>query len=198
MKLLSIPGLTGIGVAVFGAAFLIDGMAGGASSSVTGDVLLREVQGLPTAAGELVADAGEFTGVQAAAPEREDLSGFLHIPLHKVRLGDGVSREVIRTSTVTKIGYGRVTQVNVATTATGTYSTDALQSGNIQYPGITVDPAATHSFAEGVSMLVWERGFGWVPYGGELVTYSETPHGGRVRVTPSRTCISERSFRYCR
>ena len=47
-----------------------------------------------------------------------------------------VSTEVLSETTILKIGYGRTTFVTIAETATGTYSTDALNSPHIRYPGI--------------------------------------------------------------
>lgn len=48
----------------------------------------------------------------------------------------GVSIEPIRESTVRKIGYGKTTMVHVMETESGVYSTDALASPHIEYPGI--------------------------------------------------------------
>jgi hypothetical protein len=48
----------------------------------------------------------------------------------------GVSVEPVRESTVRKIGYGKTTFVNVMETPSGVYSSDALASPNIEYPGI--------------------------------------------------------------
>jgi hypothetical protein len=49
---------------------------------------------------------------------------------------DSVSTEVLHSSTVRKIEYGRTSFVTIATTATGVYSSDGLDSPNIRYPGI--------------------------------------------------------------
>ena len=47
-----------------------------------------------------------------------------------------VSTDVISQTSVRKIGYGRTTFVTISKTATGTYSSDGLQSPYIRYPGI--------------------------------------------------------------
>lgn len=54
-------------------------------------------------------------------------------------LQPSVSMEPIRESTIRKIGYGKTTLVNVTETSSGIYSTDALASSHIQYPGIIKD-----------------------------------------------------------
>ncbi|UYN99587.1 MAG: hypothetical protein KIT02_17050 [Devosia sp.] len=57
---------------------------------------------------------------------------------HEVSYADWVSTDPVSTATVTKIEGGRVTQVIITTTATGTYSTDGLTSQHVLYPGIDV------------------------------------------------------------
>lgn len=49
---------------------------------------------------------------------------------------DTVSTKLLSTQTVRKIEAGKTSFVTVATTATGVYSSDALTSPNIRYPGI--------------------------------------------------------------
>jgi hypothetical protein len=49
---------------------------------------------------------------------------------------DWVSTEIIEQSVVRKVGYGRTTFVTINKTATGTYSSDGLESPHIRYPGI--------------------------------------------------------------
>lgn len=57
---------------------------------------------------------------------------------YEVSYADWVSTDPVSTATVTKIEGGRVTQVIITTTATGTYSTDGLTSRHVLYPGIDV------------------------------------------------------------
>lgn len=55
---------------------------------------------------------------------------------------DSVSTTVQRTATVQKIGFGKRTMVSIVTTPSGTYSSDAIVSPNVRYPGIDVTPNA--------------------------------------------------------
>lgn len=57
-----------------------------------------------------------------------------------ITLGDGVSTAVQSTQFVTKIGYGHKTEVAIVTTPSGTYSSDAITSPHVRYPGIEVAP----------------------------------------------------------
>ncbi len=62
----------------------------------------------------------------------------------------GVSIEPIRESTVRKIGYGKTTMVHVMETESGVYSTDALASPHVEYPGIIKQLRPTES------ELIWQ------------------------------------------
>jgi hypothetical protein len=53
---------------------------------------------------------------------------------------------------IKKVEFGRVSYVDITTTSTGTYSTDALFSNNIQYPGITVNEVVPQ-LASAISVL---------------------------------------------
>jgi len=57
---------------------------------------------------------------------------------YDVVIGESVSTAVQRSQQVTKIAHGRKSLVTIVTTPTGTYSTDALTSTHVLYPGIDV------------------------------------------------------------
>lgn len=67
---------------------------------------------------------------------------------------DTVSTEVLSTQTVRKIEAGRTSFVTIARTATGVYSSDALASPNVRYPGI-------HAEGQQNSMLAILTGGAW-------------------------------------
>ena len=52
-----------------------------------------------------------------------------------------VATDPLSTVRVKKVEAGKVSYVTITTTATGTYSTDAMFSNHIQYPGISVEAA---------------------------------------------------------
>ena len=65
-----------------------------------------------------------------------------------VTVADTVSTEPKHTQFVTKIQFGHKSLVEIVTTPSGTYSSDALTSPNVRYPGIDVTPHCTcHDFA---------------------------------------------------
>jgi len=51
-----------------------------------------------------------------------------------------VSTDPLSTTRVKKVEAGKVSYVTITTTATGTYSSDAMFSKHVQYPGIDVQP----------------------------------------------------------
>jgi hypothetical protein len=79
--------------------------------------------------------ASVFTDILPRQPY--DPSGLLKLD---VVLGPGVSTDVQRSAIVSKISYGHREYVSIITTPSGTYSSDALTSANVKYPGIDVVP----------------------------------------------------------
>jgi hypothetical protein len=108
---------------------------------------------------------------------------------------DSVSTEVIKTSTVRKIEAGRTSFVTIATTSTGVYSSDGLQSRHVRYPGIHED--GTGRTPPVVAML---GGGGWmllnlqpansiqhyVPFDGGLMVVG--PNGGCTFLEGTSVC----------
>lgn len=83
-----------------------------------------------------------------------------------------VSLDPVSSQTVRKITFGRVTDVSVVTTSTGTYSSDGMVSPYVQYPGVTVRPAPMrHTEASEI----------WHPVPGtRMYTLGGIPQGVRI------------------
>ena len=88
-----------------------------------------------------VADDGP---IPVVANSRELFPGPRFDPKSLVKfdivLDDSVSTEVLHRQTMVKIGFGKRQVVSIVTTPTGTYSSDALTSPNVRYPGVEVTP----------------------------------------------------------
>lgn len=91
-----------------------------------------------------------------SAPGGINLDNLVRIDekLYNVTVEDYVDLNPISSSTVKKISAGRVFNVNIATTSTGTYSTDSMQSKHVLYPGIHVEQVAPLPFTESTMILV--------------------------------------------
>lgn len=59
--------------------------------------------------------------------------------IYSVDHDESVSLDPLSSSRVKKIEAGRVSYVTITRTSTGTYSSDALFSNHVQYPGISVE-----------------------------------------------------------
>jgi hypothetical protein len=64
---------------------------------------------------------------------------------YRVEHEDWVATEPLATARVKKVEAGRVSYVTITTTDTGTYSSDAMMSPHVQYPGISVERVADSS-----------------------------------------------------
>jgi hypothetical protein len=117
--------------------------------------------------------------------------------LYEVDHEPWVSTDPISTTTVKKIEAGRVSRVAVTTTATGTYSSEALFSPHVSYPGIEVDEVHRYGYPY-FWFSDWHNGR-WVRIssynGNSYVTVHN--NGVRVRTSPNGTCVMTQSFWSC-
>jgi len=72
-----------------------------------------------------------------------DPDSFVRIDggMYSITADASVDMTATSSTVVKKISGGHVFNVNIATTPTGTYSTDSLQSNHVLYPGIDVERA---------------------------------------------------------
>ena len=134
----------------------------------------------------------------AAPPAQPDrFRDLLRLPETAEIAAPVVSTDVVSSASIRKIGYGRVSTVRVVTTATGTYSSDALASPNILYPGVDkAPPPAVAGFSTFFALI----GGTWLPLSlgraGSFVVY-----GGNSSVdyvTDGRTtCLAGKGYFGC-
>ncbi len=84
---------------------------------------------------EALADEFAPTGIDAASLVKFEDHDYV------VDYEDWVATDPLSTVRVKKVEAGKVSYVTITTTATGTYSTDAMFSNHVQYPGISVEQA---------------------------------------------------------
>lgn len=114
---------------------------------------------------------------------------------YSVESEDWIDSEPLSTAVVKKVEGGRVSYVTITTTSTGVYSTDAMFSNHVQYPGIEVTerPRYPHN-----RFSYWSRGnwYGFTSGGANSFFYLRS---GDTRVTTYRdvTCVSGRTYRVC-
>lgn len=93
---------------------------------------------------------------------------------YEVEYADWVATDPLSSSTVKKIEGGRVSYVDITTTATGTYSTDGLTSRNVLYPGIDVTEV-TPDRASWVRYWTNGRWFSFLSRAGNSYIYLRRP-----------------------
>lgn len=113
---------------------------------------------------------------------------------YEIAYADSVSLDPVQTSVISKIGYGAVSHVNIATTETGTYSSDGLTSPYVRYPGITVsqvreDPVLPHWIGAPSQPGFSIYSLGRSPSGSAVINHV-SDHG-------VRSCISRGSILSC-
>lgn len=114
---------------------------------------------------------------------------------YEVQYGDEVDTNPLRTVRVKKIEAGRVSWVDIAVTSTGTYSTDALVSEHIQYPGITVSPVRQPEPGNRFSFWDGNSWTAFTPMAGLSMIFAEA--GPAVRIGKDFTCVYGTGYRVC-
>jgi len=113
---------------------------------------------------------------------------------YRITTDETVSLEPISNTRVRKVGYGNVSYVDIATTASGTYSTDGFASPHVQYPGVEVE-RVRQGGVDGMgsfSLLMTDRGrflVGTSLEAGSSFTYLPLPGGRRLLTTPDMACV---------
>jgi len=114
---------------------------------------------------------------------------------YNYELSPAISTDVVKQSVIKKIGYGNTETVYVVQTPSGTYSTDALQSPNVEYPGVL----KTRERGDHVGMAFWSHGR-WVSQkfvsAGSFVTITKFD-GGQLVVTDDGMCVTRKDGVIC-
>ena len=113
---------------------------------------------------------------------------------YQVEAEDWVSQDPISTQRIKKVEGGRVSYVTIATTSTGTYSSDVLYSSHAQYPGIAVEPVAW----DGNRFSAWRDGK-WFSFNSRSGNSFVQIRSGdtRVSVWGNTACVSGKGFEVC-
>jgi len=119
--------------------------------------------------------------------------------LYEVSYEDSVSTTPVSSSTIRKIEYGRTSFVDIATTATGTYSSEALYSPHIRYPGILVKPVSDSHDGPNRAFSFWRSGAGWVSMSVSSASsiVNVRTRDSRVHVHDGATCVATRNYSTC-
>ena len=112
-------------------------------------------------------------------------------------LDPSVSIEPLRESTVTKIAGGKVTTVHVVETATGVYSSDALDNPHVLYPGIHRSRATHPDAGTGLLLLNDRRWVAAVPVAANSIVTVLPFDGGKLIVRDGFSCVVTKTLSTC-
>lgn len=120
---------------------------------------------------------------------------FFEDRAYQVDNEDWVSTKPLSTEIVKKVEAGRVSYVTIATTETGTYSTDAMFSDHVQYPGISVEevPGFWHNH------FYYLGGGSWHSFSSSRGNSFFSYRSGSTRISSwgDLTCVSGKGFSVC-
>lgn len=109
-----------------------------------------------------------------------------------------VSQEPLGSSVVRKIAFGKTTFVTVATTASGVYSSDAVGSPHVRYPGIHVTPRQPLPVAGGLAFLAEGPFWHAIPaVGAGSFVLLDAFEGGGLSTGPEGNCVIMAKAVYC-
>lgn len=130
-------------------------------------------------------------------PRGFDPSELVHFEdkSYKVESEEWVATEPLSTTRIKKIEAGLVSYVTITTTESGTYSTDAMFSDHVQYPGIAVSEVPQPP----QSRLSYLSGGSWHGLTGDGANSFFYFRSGDTRIRSWRgvTCVSGANYAVC-
>ena len=134
----------------------------------------------------------------ATSPEaRGAFPDLLRVPEIEMSVAPTVSQDVLTNSTVRKIGYGRVETVNIVVTSTGTYSSDAMDTTHVIYPGIETRRKDDATLGVFFLALIDGRWSPVTPVATHSVVHYGSGFGTSYRTGSGGTCIFGSNYSSC-
>lgn len=175
-------------------------LVAGASPALSADVFHSTWSGQTAAPSADATNPSVFdlSGVSSSdTPKADRFADLLRIAeAPAITIAPSVSRVVLTSQTIRKVGYGRVESIEIVTTPSGVYSSDGLASAHVLYPGIEVGPTASEGFATLFALI----GSNWAPLrvipAGSFVEFG-SGYGTSFETDGRTTCLSGSNFRGC-
>jgi hypothetical protein len=132
-------------------------------------------------------EAGEMVRSLLPEPQPFDPSTLFKADGYSYEVDESVSTTPLMQSVVRKIGYGHIEMVQVVETASGTYSSDGLESPYVLYPGIRKERSGGR-----IGLALWSHGK-WLVQdaltAGSFITITRF-EGGQLIVTDEGMCVT--------
>jgi len=110
---------------------------------------------------------------------------------YDVKHENWVATDPLSNARVKKIEGGRVSYVGITTTATGTYSSDAMFSPHVQYPGISAKRVRSKG-----QLRFWSGG-GWHGFEAAVADSFFYFNSGATQVLGDIVCVAGENFAVC-
>ncbi len=176
------------GVALAAVAAILAGTTAALTADLASPGLVNQT--LDTGGRVATMTHSDFEHMQPVNADR--LASLLHIDETQTTIAPTVSRDVLNVSTIRKIGYGHVSNIDIVTTPSGVYSSDGVASTHVLYPGVESSPSAK----SGMGMILALVGGGWMPLhfvqGGSFTYF-----GPGYAVSGKSTCVSGSNYQGC-
>ncbi len=159
MKKLTMWGIASLSIGVFATAMLSQATSTTAGNPMSPGPVVQSVSEAVAASPDFMKELFFVDGNQ----DSQLLSGLLRIGerTYNARIDPSVSRQIVGQYRMRKIGFGRLENIEVITSATGTYSSDGLKSPYVVYPGISFDEVKPLPVHQNLLVLVWDASRGW-------------------------------------
>ena len=146
----------------------------------------------------LPAEVLDYPAVQALMPaEGGSFPDLLRVPDTEMSVAPTVSQDVLTSGTVRKIGFGRIETVNIVVTSTGTYSSDAMDTTHVIYPGIETRRKGEATVGDFFLALIDGRWSPMTPVAARSVVHYGSGLGTSYRTGGGSTCIFGENYSSC-
>lgn len=146
----------------------------------------------------LPAEVLDSPAAEALAPQTDGaFPDLLRIPDVEMSVAPTVSQDVLTSGTVRKIGFGRIETVNIVVTSTGTYSSDAMDTTHVIYPGIETGRKDDATVGDFFLALIDGRWSPMTPVAARSVVQYGTSFGTSYRIGGDSTCIFGANYSNC-
>jgi len=129
MKLLTFWNVAGLGLGLVGVSIIVGALPGSGSAALAQSAVASNISSII-----------QQISPEEGRPSAQSLSQLLRVGerSYEVNFDASVSSEVLSSSVIRKIEFGKESLVSVVSTPSGVYSTDGFASKNVQYPGVEV------------------------------------------------------------
>jgi len=163
MRKLTLWSAAGVGIGIFSVMMFSQAMSSTAGSAMARTPIVQNFSKTVGPGDNFIPETPGSGAATGSSTGSNILSDLLRVGKrsYNIKIDSSVSRQILSQYRVRKFGFGRLENVRIISTASGTYSSDALASPHIVYPGITISQVKPFEVSKTFSILVWQAPDGW-------------------------------------